>query len=538
MASSSLVKRTMGFLLGWTTLNVVFNLRYPAPEGWWTPLLPSVDATVLLAACAVWATTGRRVPAALTGAVAVVAVAVRLFRVGDGITVRYFNRPIDLASDLPTAPELPRLLGSTVPHRTLVALAAAGCLLLVGIGVLVARILRRAERYLSDRRGRLIFAATAGLTLALSALVSPDGRGLRAGAFGPSLVPVAVRQARGYAGLARRRQEALAEIRRNDQGLRGSRGRLGGARGTNLFLFLVESYGETVLERPDLARAIEPVYEATGRALAEAGFEVASGLLSSPTYAGRSHLAQETLATGLRAADPVVDALVQRERPTTMARIFRDAGYRTVLVQPGSTHRGLYRWVYDFEQVYSAWDFEYRGPSYRWAPMPDQYTLDFVQRREVARAARPLLVEYALVSSHAPWSDQPPVVSDWDSIGDGRIFAGLPAAHFPIGWTNLAEGGDAYVHALGYDLQILAQYIARFVPGDSLVIVLGDHQPVAEVTRWSRSYAVPVHVISRNHALVDAFRLRGYRSGMLPARSENPPGLETLLPDLLGDLSQ
>jgi hypothetical protein len=538
MASSSLVKRTAGFLLGWTALNVVFNLRYPAPEAWWTPLLPSVDATLLLAACAVWAYTGRKIPAALTGAVAVVAVAVRLFRIGDGINSRYFNRPIDLASDLPTAPELPRLLGSTVAHPTLIALATAGCLLLVGIGVVVAASLRGAERYLSDRRGRTIFAAIAGLALAISAFVPPDGRGLRAGAFGPSLVPVAVRQARGYTGLARRRQEALAEIRRSEEALRRTPRTLGRARGTNVFLFLVESYGEAVLERPDLARAIDPVYGATGSALAGAGFDVASGLLSSPTYAGRSHLAQETLATGFRAADPVVDALVQQERPTTMARIFRDAGYRTVLVQPGSTHRGLYRWVYDFEQVYSAWDFDYRGPGYRWAPMPDQYTLDFVHRREVARAARPLLVEYALVSSHAPWSDQPPVVSDWDSIGDGRVFASLPAAHFPIGWTNLADGGDAYVHAVSYDLQILAQYIARFVPGDSLVIVLGDHQPVAEVTRWSRSFAVPIHVISRNHALVDAFRARGYRTGMRPARSESPPGLETLLPDLLADLAQ
>jgi hypothetical protein len=537
MASSSLVKRTMGFLLGWTALNVVFNLRYPAPEAWWTPLLPSVDATLLVAACAVWAYAGRRVPATLTGAVGVLAVVVRLFRIGDGITIRYFNRPIDLSSDLPTTPELPRLLGSTVPHPTLIALAAAGLLFLVGIGVLVAAILRRAERYLADRRGRVIFAATAGLTLAISALVPPDERGLRAGAFGPSLVPVAVRQVRGYAALARRRQEALAEIRRNDQALRRTPRRLARVPGTNVFLFLVESYGATVLERPDLARAIEPVYAATGGALAGAGFDVASGELSSPTYAGRSHLAQETLATGFRAADPVVDVLVQQERPTTMARIFRDAGYRTVLVQPGSTHRGLYRWVYDFEQVYSAWDFDYKGPGYRWAPMPDQYTLDFVQRHEVARATRPLLVEYALVSSHAPWSDQPPVVSDWDSIGDGRIFARLPEAHFPIGWTNLAEGGDAYVHSVGYDLQIIAQYIAKFVPGDSLVIVLGDHQPVAEVTRWSRSSAVPVHVISRNHALVDDFRARGFQSGMRPARSDSAPGLETLLPDLLADLS-
>jgi hypothetical protein len=538
VASSSLVKRTMGFLLGWTALSVVFNLRYPAHEAWWIPLLPSVDATLLLAACAIAAYAGRRLPAALIAAAAVVAAIVRVFRVGDGITTRYFNRPLELALDLPTAPELPRLLGSTTPRATLIAGTAAACLLLVGIGLLVAAILRRAERYFADRRGRIIFAAAAAATLAISAAVPRDGHGLRAGAFGPSIVPVAIAQARGYTTLARRRADALAEVRRSDDGLRRAAGGLPRLRGANLFLFVVESYGETVLERPDLARDIEPVYEASARALAAAGFDVASGLLSSPTYAGRSHLAQETLATGVRAADPVIDAVVQRERPTTMARIFHDAGYRTVLAQPGSTHRGLYRWVYDFQQVYSAWDLDYQGPSYRWAPMPDQYTIDFIHRHEVARAAGPLLVEYALVSSHSPWSDLPPVVADWDTIGDGRIFDGLPAAHYPIGWTNLADGAGAYLRAVSYDLRIITDYIARSVPGDSLVIVLGDHQPVADVTRGSPSHAVPVHVISRNRALVDAFRARGYRSGMHPAHAGDPPGLEALLPDLLADLSE
>ena len=529
----------MGFALGWTALNVVFNLRYPGPETWWSPFLPSVDATLLLAACAAWAFAGRRIPAALTIVAGIVAAAVKIFRIGDGVTRRYFNRPVDLGYDLATLPEVVRLLDSTVPRPIWIGGAIAAVLVLVGIGVLVAIILRRAGEYFSDRRGRIIFAATAALALALSALVPPDGhRGLRAGAFGPSLAPVAVRQVRGLATLDRRRTEALAEIRRSDAGLRRAARGLGRLRGAHLFLFLVESYGATVLERPDLARDIEPVYDATARVLAGAGFDVASGLLSSPTYAGRSHLAQETLATGVRATDRVIDLLVQQERPTTMARIFREAGYRTVLVQPGTTHRKLYRWSYDFEKVYSAWDLDYQGPSYRWAPMPDQYTLDFIQRREIAPAVRPLLVEYALVSSHAPWSDQPPIVTDWDAIDDGRVFAGLPTVHFPIGWTNLADGAGAYLHAISYDLQLLAQYIARFVPGDSLVIVLGDHQPVAEVTRWSESYAVPIHVISRNRALVDAFRARGYRSGMHPPPSAKPPGLETLLSTLLAELSE
>jgi hypothetical protein len=77
----------------------------------------------------------------------------------------------------------------------------------------------------------------------------------------------------------------------------------------------------------------------------------------------------------------------------------------------------------------------------------------------------------------------------------------------------------------------------RFVAGDALVIVIGDHQPVAEVTRFSGSSAVPIHVWSRNPALIAPFRARGYTPGLRPSREASPRGMETLLPDLLSDFS-
>jgi hypothetical protein len=208
-----------------------------------------------------------------------------------------------------------------------------------------------------------------------------------------------------------------------------------------------------------------------------------------------------------------------------------------VLVQPGSTHPELVRWSYDFDRVYSAWDLGYRGPAFRWAPMPDQFVLDFTRRHEVEAAAQPLLVEYALVSSHAPWSEQPALLSNWESVGDGHVYHTLPTARFPVTWFNLSAGTTAYAHAVAYDLHVLADYITKFVPGESLVLILGDHQPVAEITRFSPSFAVPVHAISRNRSLIDAFLARGYDRGMYPHRTEKPPGLETVLPALLADFS-
>jgi hypothetical protein len=189
--------------------------------------------------------------------------------------------------------------------------------------------------------------------------------------------------------------------------------------------------------------------------------------------------------------------------------------------------------------VYSGWDFDYRGPTYRWASMPDQYVLDFIHRREVAHARAPLLAVYTLITSHAPWSDLPPVVDDWSRIGDGASYHALPVTHFPIGWTNLADAAEAYDRSVAYDLDVIVNYAGRFIAGGALVIILGDHQPVAEVTRFSASSAVPIHVISRNRALVAPFRARGYTPGMRPTRTAAAPprGMETFLPDLLEALS-
>jgi hypothetical protein len=70
------------------------------------------------------------------------------------------------------------------------------------------------------------------------------------------------------------------------------------------------------------------------------------------------------------------------------------------------------------------------------------------------------------------------------------------------------------------------------------VIILGDHQPLAELTRWSPSAAVPVHVISRRRELVEPFLARGYRPGLRPSLSGARAGMETFLSSFLRDFSR
>ena len=78
---------------------------------------------------------------------------------------------------------------------------------------------------------------------------------------------------------------------------------------------------------------------------------------------------------------------------------------------------------------------------------------------------------------------------------------------------------------------MLKRYIAEQAARNALYIVLGDHQPPASLTGHDPSPAVPVHLISRDRTLIEAFAKDGYIPGMSPAvTGAAVPGLETFLP--------
>ena len=110
----------------------------------------------------------------------------------------------------------------------------------------------------------------------------------------------------------------------------------------------------------------------------------------------------------------------------------------------------------------------------------------------------------------------------------------MEPVRFPVTWSNLQEGGDAYITSVIYDMDVLRRYVAERVDGDALVILLGDHQPSAEVTNDNPSYGVPIHVISRDRALVQRFITAGYVRGMRVESGETtPPPMEGFMPQFL-----
>jgi hypothetical protein len=535
------VAQAVLFVVVWAALNLMANLafpgREPGPPGWY--LLPSVDVTVLLLIFALLGWRGRRLPQPAIWALAVVLIAIRIFRTSEGLIQLNYYRPVNLYLDLPLLPELVRLLYSTVRLPALLLGGAAvvlGLALVLGLAVAAIGYAQRSLAHRPLHRG--IVVAVVLICAALTPLwPSFDVRHL--GLFGQSIAPRIAEQihfAVNAQDLRRRKSTAIA---RTQDDLRATAADLKQLRRADVFIFFVESYGSTVLRKPDFVQRIQPSYDAFAAALGDHQFTIRSGQLDSSTYGGGSWLAHATFAAGVSIKDGLEFAVLRQTEPAprTLAGFFAQAGYRTVLVQPGTTRTWPEGEISGFQHKYYAPSFDYAGPPFGWATMPDQYVIDFLHRREVAGARQPLFIEYALISSHAPWSVHAPIIDDWSRIGDGRVFRDARPLVFPITWQNLGEAGEAYVASLSYDLRVLQQYIVNNADRPALYVVLGDHQPPGNLTDDDPSPAVPVHIIGRDAALVDSFAADGYAPGMLPPATGAVAGMETFLTTFLARLS-
>jgi phosphatidylglycerophosphate synthase len=295
---------------------------------------------------------------------------------------------------------------------------------------------------------------------------------------------------------------------------------LTGLRGKDVLLVFVESYGRFAVQGPSIAPRIHAVLGRGDSQLRAAGFSSRSAFLTSPTFGGLSWLAHSTMQSGVRVdGQRRYNQLVDDDR-LTLTRAFKRAGWRAVGAMPGNRRA----WpegstFYHYDRVYDRRNFGYRGPGFAVAPMPDQYTLFALQRRELAKRDRPpLFAEVDLISSHAPWTRIPQLIP-WDEVDDGSIFERLPAEES----TKASLFGDserarrAYAHSIEYSLNTLFSFVRRYGDDDLVLVVLGDHQPATVVTGYGASHDVPISVIAHDPKVIDQIAGWRWQDGMSPS---------------------
>lgn len=294
----------------------------------------------------------------------------------------------------------------------------------------------------------------------------------------------------------------------------------GALQGKDVLVVFLESYGRVLLDSPRYADVIRPALDRAGSSLSAQGYASSSAFLASSTIGGLSWLAHGTAMSGLWIDSQLrYDALMMSQRPS-LIRLFQRAGWRTVGVMPAITLAWPEGQYFGYDQIYDAAALEYQGLPFNYVTMPDQFTLARFQQRERDPAARrPVMAEFALISSHAPWTPIPEVI-DWDSIVDGTEF-NEQAQRGPRTdqvWQDIDLLKSQYRDSVVYVLDTLVSYIERYGDSNLVVLVMGDHQPMPLIAEGASAPDVMVHIISADPAVMAAVVDWQWTPGMLPAQ--------------------
>jgi phosphatidylglycerophosphate synthase len=470
-----------------------------------------LELLVVVAAAALMPATARRALAVILGAILSLIVLVRVLDIGFFTAFNRPFRPLDDPGYLGIGIEtLRHAIGESSAN---LVVAAAAVLIVTLLALPVLALLRVTRVAAGQRVWALRVAAALGVVWVALRIVGTPVASSSAAAQAVDEVQYVRAALAGRAAFTR----AIAHDRFSTTP--GNR-LLTGLRGKDVLVVFVESYGRVAVQDSSFSPRIGAVLERGAAQLRAAGFSSRSAFLTSPTFGGLSWLAHSTMQSGVTVNGQWrYDQLVKKDR-LTLTRAFKRAGWRAVGAMPGNRRA----WpegstFYHYDKVYDRRNLGYRGPSFGLPPMPDQYTLLALQRRELAKRHRPpLFAEVDLISSHAPWTRIPRLIS-WDDVGDGSIFDRLPAEES----TQAELFGDAeraraaYGHSIEYSLSTLFSFVQRYGDDNLVLVVLGDHQPATIVTGQGASHDVPISVIAHDPKVMDQIAGWGWQDGMLPS---------------------
>jgi hypothetical protein len=186
-------------------------------------------------------------------------------------------------------------------------------------------------------------------------------------------------------------------------------------------------------------------------------------------------------------------------------------------VMPGATRAWPEGNFYGYDKVYDSRNTGYRGPAFSWAPQPDQYTLSWFEKTVHGPAHDPMFVEMPLVSSHTPWAPLPHMI-DWDDVGDGSIFEQVREEGKKVGsiWKDPVKLRREYSRSIQYTLTTVISWLERYGDENTVMVLLGDHQPSALVVGDGASRDVPITLLAKDRTVMAKAAGWGWTDGLTP----------------------
>lgn len=519
--------RTAWAALALLSLNALLTLQNRWPT-LWPALVAGISLELVLAVSglALWIGWQGHAPAArglrwLAGVSVFVITAHYL----DSTAAALLGRPLNLYWDAPHALSVLRISGIGAWGTALGALAFI--LLLVLLYGVVRACWRRLGAALAQSRGlRTGVLAAAALLLVVFLTHGVAGHDTRF-VFARPTTPALLRQVEL---LAAAQMPGGAALTPSPDFAHHS---LAGLHGSDVMLLFAESYGACTLDDPAQAKALAPARERLARQIQASGRGVVSARLVSPTFGGSSWLAHAAVLAGVDTRDPGdYERLLASQRPS-LVQYFKRQGWHAVNWMPGLQKPWLEGRFWAFDRYGDADSIGYQGLAWGHWRIPDQAALALLHAQELAAPLQqrgPRFVVMATLASHMPFVPLPPLQPDLAHAADAQAYTQqqLEAARSVPGTTRHDSGTQAYLDSLRYTFDWLGGYLDKEAPEQLVTVLLGDHQPWAVVSGSDASWEVPVHIISRDAALLDRLVARGFARGLEPPAEPAPRQMHEL----------
>jgi len=446
-----------------------------------------------------------------------------------------YGRDFNLYWDSQHLGNVTAMLARAVPPW-LIALGAGAFVALVTTIWMLSRVaLRQVAGAVAHRGARRAMIAVSGVVIALFAATSLTGLLPASRIFANPTISAYARQARFVLAMAgpNRAAPALADSPTMD-------GPVGGLGGADVLLAFVEAYGAVTYDNPVFAQALASSRGDLVAAARETGRDVLSAYVESPTFGASSWLAHLSLLTGVEVRDQYAYVAVMSSARDTLPKAFRRQGYRSVAVMPGMRQAWPEGAFYGFDEIHGRDGLAYGGPKFGWWSIPDQFTLAKFDQLELNRPGRaPVFAVFPTSTSHAPFGPVAPYQPDWPKLLSAEPFEPAEVERAMADNPDLTNLSPSYAKAMAYEFTTFAGYVRQHAADNLVMILIGDHQPVAAVSGTGASREVPIHVLARPGVMMDRLRAAGFVDGVEPGRPAlgTMPGLVPILLRAIGPLT-
>ncbi len=291
----------------------------------------------------------------------------------------------------------------------------------------------------------------------------------------------------------------------------------------NILLIFIEAYGSVIGSTSPYNKEYIDQLNQIQEHLSAHHWKSVSALSNSTILGGRSWLGFTSLISGIRIDNhPAYEKLISdhQDYPHFISLLNKN-NYHTyrlnTMANFGDDFKELDEKAGNYFQC-STWtrynNLPYQGYRYDYfGGIPDQYALNYWDEQVLNKKQEPYFLFFITLNTHAPFYLPPPLVENWKDLD-----AIQKSPHQSVR-SESPKPMERYSQEVHYILSVLEKYILEKADSNTMIILVGDHQPAGmeyQLNNKTDLYACPMHIITKDSAWENILVKKGFEKGMVP----------------------